>query len=187
MKNTSNIQTLTERLNNFPCHWEMNSNQSTWDEGFSENKKLTKAFEGLTTDELIQIKSETTLPTEMIDRYFAEFFQNLPLPATEAKASVNRSQIFTDAWYFFNKGIYETFSEALKAAWKRNRIINALKSGTIALKFRKTSGEIRIANATLKLATEYKAKTEAKYTPDVIKFVTADGWRSARIERILAA
>lgn len=65
----------------------------------------------------------------------------------------------------------------------------ALRSGIVNLKFRKTTGEIRIAVATLKLAMDYTSKAPAKYTPDVIKFFdqTVDGWRSCRIERIIAA
>jgi len=189
VKNTSNLQDLITRLNNFPTHYEMNSMQSKWDAGNDERWSLDKAFSKLSKDELIQIKSETTLSPEMIDRYYAEFFSDLPEPKTEAKASVNRSEIFKAAWYYFKiKGIYETFSNALKAAWAKAKIMIALRAGNVTLKFRKSSGEIRTAIATLKLDTPYTPKTKSIQNPDVIKFFEIDnGWRSCRIERVLSA
>lgn len=120
-------------------------------------------------------------------RYFD--LDQLPAPVVQAQAKINRSEIFKSAWYFIAKGIYETFSEALKAAWKKAKIMIKLRTGVVTLKFRKTTGEIRTAVATLKLDTPHTPKAPAKYTPDVIKFFdrSVDGWRSCRIERILAA
>lgn len=141
-----------------------------------------------------------TIPTERLETEddFSEYdltpqdlinFVNNHIPEAALVAVSIRSKVFKAAWYYFNKGIYETFSEALKAAWKKAKIMIALRAGIVTLKFRKTTGEIRTAVATLKLDTPYTPKAPAKYTPDVIKFFdqSVDGWRSARIERIIAA
>jgi hypothetical protein len=146
---------------------------------------LNRILKELSTEELLQLKSETTLSSEMIDRYFKDFFQDLP----EAKPVSIRSKVFTAAWYFLRKGIYENMSQALKAAWKAIKIKAAMKTSVVTLKFRKTDGTIRIAQATLNLSTPYIAKKEDKYTPDVLKFYdqSVEAWRSARIERIIAA
>jgi hypothetical protein len=186
MRNTSTLREITNRLNNFSNHsfYEMRESRK-YDEGNREYNQLKRILKELTTDELIQIKSETTLSTEMMDRYFKDFFQDLK----EEKPVSIRSKVFKAAWYYIRKGIYENMSQALKAAWKAIKIKVAMLTGTVTLKFRKTTGEIRTALATLKFDTPYTPKTAAKYTPDVLKFYdkSVEGWRSARIERILAA
>jgi len=128
--------------------------------------------------------SEYDLTKEDLIKYL-----NNHLQEAAQKAVSMRSKVFKAAWYYFNKGIYESFGEALKVSWSAMRIKAAMMTGEVVLKFRKTTGEIRTAIATLKLDTEYTPKAPAKYTPDVLKFYdkSVEGWRSARIERIIAA
>lgn len=116
-------------------------------------------------------------------------FVNKSIPEAAIEAVSLRSKVFRAAWYYYKKNIYDNFSDSLRAAWKAMKIKAAMLTKTITLKFRKTTGEIRTAAATLKLGVNYTPKAPAKYTPDVIKFYdqSVDGWRSCRIERILAA
>jgi len=100
-----------------------------------------------------------------------------------------KSNVFKTAWYYMKKGIYTTFSECLKAAWKAVKIIASLRSGIVSFSYRKATGEIRQAKGTLN-NDHYQfsgkgVRKEAK--PDAIKYfdLDSDAWRMFRIERLI--
>lgn len=181
MKNQ--IQTLADKINTHDIHACMSDDSSKWDAEQILFNQINSGLKELSLEDLHDLAGMIKHDSRL--RYF-DLNELEPLP----KPQSIRSKVFTAAWYFFNKGIYETFGQSLKAAWKAIKLKAAMLTSVVILKFRKTDGTIRTALATLKLDTEYKPKrSAAKYTPDVIKFFdrTVDGWRSARIERIIAA
>lgn len=62
---------------------------------------------------------------------------------------VNKSKLFKIAHAILRKGQVETFSQALKAAWKAVKIYTRMLVGTVEFTFRKVNGEIRKAVGTL--------------------------------------
>ena len=100
-----------------------------------------------------------------------------------------KSIIFKDAWTYFKKNLFLTFSEALKAAWKAYKLKLALKSGKVSITFQKASGEITTRIATLSSDLFAYQSTTTSRTPksDLIKFysLTDEGFRACRIERLL--
>ena len=102
---------------------------------------------------------------------------------------MNKSEIFKSAWSYLKANIVTTFSEALKLAWKRFKLILSLKKGISYFSYRKANGTLREAIGTLREGNfEYVFKTEGgKERFDVIKYfdIESKGWRSCRIERLV--
>lgn len=114
-----------------------------------------------------------------------EFTANLEL-VVEPKV---KSTIMTTAWSFVKKGIYNTISEALKASWRKHKLVTKMKKGIAHFTFRKKNGELREAIGTLREGNfEYKSKGNKDSNYDVVKYfdVVADAFRSFRIERLVA-
>ena len=104
-------------------------------------------------------------------------------------SKISKSNIFKNAWYYFKKGIYTSFSECLKAAWRSFKIKSLLLKGKVSFTYRKATGEIRHAIGTLNESLyEFTAKgvRRAEY-PDNVKYydLEKDSWRMFRIERFL--
>ncbi len=100
-----------------------------------------------------------------------------------------KTLVFKTAWECYKKGIFGTFSEALRKAWKIEKMKKALRAGKLEFSFRKDNGEIRKAVGTLNSEMfTYEVKS-AEVTPklDVVKYwdLEAEGFRSFRIERAL--
>jgi len=97
----------------------------------------------------------------------------------------------TNAWSFFKKGIFKTFSEALKAAWAKWNVVTKLLDGRVSFTFRKANGEIREAIGTTNGQLFDYAATGNNYRkelPDVIPYfdLEKDSWRAFRIERLMS-
>lgn len=109
-------------------------------------------------------------------------------PTTKTPTALSR--IMKTAWFYFKKGIYTTFSESLKAAWKCYRIKTALLNGVVSFSFRKATGEIRQAKGTLNNNHyTFTGKGVRKHSkPDAIKYydLEKDAWRMFRIERLVS-
>lgn len=100
-----------------------------------------------------------------------------------------RSNIFRTAWYFYRKGLFQTFGDALKAAWKRFKAVKVLASGAVAMVYRKADGLIREAKGTLrKDVLAFYPTNSKKSNPDVIAYWDLEkmAWRAFRIERLIS-
>jgi len=101
-----------------------------------------------------------------------------------------KKQVMTTAWNFFKNNIYATFSEALKAAWKRIKLVAALKSGIAYFSFTKKDGSIREAIGTLNPTNfTYTAKgTAKKINLTIVKYwdIEKRAYRSLKIENLLS-
>jgi hypothetical protein len=102
---------------------------------------------------------------------------------------MNKSELFRQAWQMKKAGTYTTFSEALKAAWKRWKLTNRLKSGVVSFSFTKEDGSLRIALGTLESGRfEYtpKGNGERKPNPNVVKYfdLEKNAIRAVRLDRL---
>lgn len=182
MKNL--IQSLANQINNFDTFYMMSDDSRVYDKWTRIKSELNSKVSSLSLEEKHELKSQ--IEDEMNFSHFGlKDLEALP----ETKKESPKSSIFKAAWYFFKKGIYTSFSEALKAAWRRFKVIRKLASGQLEFTFRKGTGEIRKAIGTLNIQTKPRSTKEAKYTPDVIAYydIESDGWRRFRIERLIAA
>ncbi len=180
------MKNLTDRINNFDFFYEMSDSHEVYDRGNKEEKSIKAELSSLNENELREVLTGLDNSNmEWINRYFKSYFENI-------KPVSSRSKIFTSAWYYFKKGIYSTFSECLKAAWRAYKLTKRLRSGIIHFTYRKATGEIRQATGTLidsvvKTANKKGVRKEANL--DTVKYfdVEKDAWRMFRIERLLTA
>jgi len=102
---------------------------------------------------------------------------------------MNKSSIFRTAWELFKSHLFTSFSQALKAAWQRAKLIAKMRSGIAYFSFRKANGEVREAIGTLREGNfSYKAKgSQRKSNPAVVAYwdVERNAFRSFRIESLL--
>jgi hypothetical protein len=101
-----------------------------------------------------------------------------------------KSQLFTTAWALFKDGLFGSFSESLKAAWNKAKLLKALKSGVAYFKFRKQDGTEREAIGTLNGANiQYAAKGTGKSSDKVglVKFwdIEKRAFRSLNIDTFI--
>ena len=166
----------------------MSDSNSKYTKGRETENQINSILESLSPEDCKEVLKGITVDIDFVNRYFKSHFENLPEDAPESKSAL--SKIMTNAWYYFKKSIYVSFSECLKAAWKAYRVTIALMKGETVFTYRKSTGELREAIGTLS-NDRYQfnnkgVRVEAK--PDVIKYfdITADGWRSFRIERLIS-
>ena len=113
-----------------------------------------------------------------------EYVDALPKPKNETRVTV-----MSTAWAMLKEGLFSTISEALKAAWKRIKLIKSLKSGVAYFAYAKATGELREAIGTLRSGNfSYEAKTDGKYSKvHVVKYfdLQAKAFRSCRVDRLI--
>lgn len=88
---------------------------------------------------------------------------------------VNKSKLFKIAWAIIKKSEATTFSDALRKAWKAEKIIIGMLIGKVEFVFRKLNGEVRKAIGTLTgfdytPSGKVKSEEEKKRNMDVILF-----------------
>ncbi len=181
-----NLQTLAEKINNFNSFYEMSDCHNRYMDGESKNAEIKEELKNLSNRELIELRSLITKSEDIVNRYWGEYFENLePEPTTENPKSI----IFKNAWYYFKKGIYVSFGECLRAAWKAYKAVKSLSSGIVSLTYRKATGEIRNATGTLNMSfyTPSKKGVRRESKPDTIKYFDLEkqAWRMFRIERLI--
>lgn len=93
-----------------------------------------------------------------------------------------KNKLFKMAWAIVGK--FNSFAEALTAAWKAIKLAAKMKKGVVSFSFTKIDGSIRKAIGTLKyaLATVGKESSNSVLTYFDLE---ANGWRSAKIENII--
>ena len=86
------------------------------------------------------------------------------------------------------KAEFSTWSEALKFAWTKVKLQRSLKEGNVKFVFKKKStGENRLSNGTLKLDTEYTPSAPKKINYFIQKFfdVKKRAWRSLDVRTLI--
>jgi len=100
-----------------------------------------------------------------------------------------RSEIFKDAWAYSKKGLFDTFSECLKRAWMKYRIIQEMKTGMKEFWYvKKSTNTTRQALGTLKEdLIDYEFKGSEREVRDVITYwdMMRGAFRSFRIENYI--
>lgn len=101
-----------------------------------------------------------------------------------------KKELFQTAWALFKKGMFETFGQALKAAWNRIKLVAKLKSGLVYFRFQKEGGEIRNAIGTLNAVNfQYTTKSENKSSngAELVKYwdVEKRSFRAVRMDRFV--
>ncbi len=183
----STTHTLEERINTFDRYYMMSDDHGVYREWSSKEHNIRKEISELSDVEKFELSQKIT--NELNKEYFGLTGLVDPTPRVEEKSS--RSKVFTNAWSYFRKGIYLTFSECLRAAWKAYRVLRSLKGGIVSLTYRKSTGEIKTTTGTLN-GDHFQYNNKGVRKPsasDVVKYfdLQADGWRSFRIERLIAA
>ena len=104
---------------------------------------------------------------------------------------IMKSEVFKTAWQFFKENLFNSFSECLKAAWQRIKLVTRLRAGLAYFSFRKTNGETREAIGTLNTTNyNYQPKSNGqrrKSSLMVVKFwdIEKRAFRSLRIDRFI--
>jgi len=205
MTNTQTTTDLADRINEFPFFWEMKSDQRKWDAGCREDKALKSELDKLSPMELKAVFSEVTTDMEFVNRYFKAYFDNLPTEPTEVATGEassdnevqpseapksNLSTIMANAWSFYKGGLFNSFSEALKAAWGRFKLVSMLRDGIAYFSFTKADGSHRDAIGTLRNGNyQYDSKgSTAKQNPAQVKYfdVEKQAFRSLNISQLLS-
>ena len=104
---------------------------------------------------------------------------------------MNRSEIFKAAWYYFKKGLFETFGDCQKKAWEYFKVKDCLKNGIVNFTYiKKSNSQIRKAVGTLKAEHfEYEFQgTNKKYNPEILKYydLMRSAWRSFSIKNYVS-
>lgn len=94
-----------------------------------------------------------------------------------------KTKLFKTAWALIGK--YNSFSEALTAAWKAIKLNVKMKSGVINFDFKKVDGSIRQAVGTLMNVPAIKGVKAPSLTSLTYFDVEANYWRSAKIENLI--
>ena len=96
----------------------------------------------------------------------------------------------TTAWNFFKSNIFSTFSDALKAAWKRVKLIAKLRAGIAYFSFTKKDGSIRKAIGTLNPTNfTYTVKGGIKKVNlAIVKYwdIEKRAYRSLKVENLIS-
>lgn len=181
-----NLQSLTDQINSFDYFYEYSDDSRRYGPAKRIEKSINEELAALSIEDLHAIKKDLTKDMEHVLRYFKSF-ENLPEPREEKS---HLSQIMTNAWFYMKKGIFATFSDCLKAAWKAYKMLSRLRTGIVGFTFRKATGQIREAKGTLNSDQfTFKGKgTRKEYGPDAIRYfdLAKDAWRTFRIERLIS-
>ena len=113
----NNTTALAERINSFNFYYEMSDDNGKWLIANREEEEIIAELSTLSTEELREVKASFTADEGEINRYFSEFFANLPEPTPEpvkeTKVKSTHSRVFIAAWAMFKEELFKTFGEAL--------------------------------------------------------------------------
>jgi WYL_2, Sm-like SH3 beta-barrel fold len=101
-----------------------------------------------------------------------------------------KKELFKAAWQMLKENLFTTFSEALKAAWNRFKLLAQLKKGIAYFSFKKADGSTRVAVGTLRNDNfSYESKGTDKVAKiGLVKFwdVENRAFRSLNIENFIS-
>ena len=176
---------LANRLNSFDYFFAMSDSSKVWDKWSHEKSLIKSDLKTLSVEYMIELKKMVTIDDKMLYRHFSEFRGLVDAPITKSM----KSQVFTTAWDLLKAGLVDTMSKALTLAWKRVKVLSALREGVAYFSYKKVSGELREAIGTLRsgnFSYVYKKSMKAARL-DVIKYfdIEVRGWRSFRLDRLV--
>jgi len=129
---------ITNQINTFDFFYEMSDSDKTYRDGRRNEQEIKTELSKLSNSELIEVKKGLTVDMDNVNRYFDLSTTEEPVNDSELKTDSTpltvckksfKSELFTKAWELFRCESIETFSEALKLAWRRSKVLEALKSG----------------------------------------------------------
>lgn len=190
---TAQLTTMIER---FDYAYAYCDNDGQYQAAKQQEKEIFAALETITADQAAEIFNSLRheyFKTAQFGKVLASMMpaptpEPTPEPQTEApKKNSKKVALFQNAWTMFKAGLFNSFAEALKAAWQRLKVTNGLKSGVLTFVYIKTDGSIRKATGTL-TGLNYEAKGSQKQNiPQVVKYfdLEAQSFRSFRIDRFI--
>jgi len=98
-------------------------------------------------------------------------------------------EIMNAAWSFIKKGFFTNLSDALKASWKRIKVIRELKQGAFKFSYAKACGEVREAVGTLHPSALYGISTMKDQSSfNLVSYfdLEKEDWRQFDITRFIA-
>ena len=101
-----------------------------------------------------------------------------------------KSTVFSTAWEYIKNGLFTSFSEALRFAWAKVKLLAKLKKGVVSFQFiKKTDNTTRTAKGTLSSDLfSYESKgSDRKKTGTMVTFwdVENNGFRSFDITNFI--
>jgi len=177
---------LINRINSIDPHYHMSDDHTVWTKWNNEEKSIQAELKKLSNEEVREVAAglNDNGKLSFTGSKVVEYVDALPKPKNETKVTV-----MSTAWAMLKEGLFSTISEALKAAWKRIKLIKSLKSGVAYFAYAKATGELREAIGTLRSGNfSYEAKTDGKYSKvHVVKYfdLQAKAFRSCRVDRLI--
>lgn len=145
---------------------------------------IKTAITELSHTELIELKAAIS------ESKAAHFKLDDLIEASKPVVKSEMSKLMSNAWAMLKAGLFTTLSDALKAAWRKAKLVQQLKNGIARFSFLKADNTVRNAIGTLKNGNfTYKTKSTGKANnAAVIKYfdMEKNSWRSCRIDRLLS-
>ena len=98
---------------------------------------------------------------------------------------MNLSTIMSNAHYFWSIGLFMTWSECLKASWRRAKISKQLKAGVVKFDYIKKDKTLRraIGSVNTSLFDQLPKGTGIPTKPEIVKYFDFEkqSWRSFRL------
>lgn len=186
MITAQNIITL---INSFDSTYMMSDSSQVYSDGQTQEREIIALLESASNDTLIEVRNSINLSSRFLEIPFGKYFEGLT--EATAKPQSKLSKIMSTAWEMFRAELFPSFSQALKAAWAKYRLVTDLKNGIARFSFIKADGSTRNAIGTLRNGNfKYNSKgSTKKLQSHVVRYfdIVADGFRSVRIDRLIAA
>jgi hypothetical protein len=177
---------LINRINSIDPHYDMSDDHTVWTKWNNEEKAIQSELKRLSNEEVREVAGGLNENGKLsfTGSVVVDHVESLPKPKNETRVTV-----MSTAWAMLKKGLFATISEALKAAWKRIKLIKSLRSGVAYFAYAKATGELREAIGTLRHGNfSYEAKTDKKNgNVHVVKYfdLQAQAFRSCRVDRLI--
>jgi hypothetical protein len=182
---------IINAINSLDYDYCMIDNQREYSHHANLNWSINNAIKTVTPEQAVEIYNgikDSKKGLSHAKALLAMFPEPTPTPEpSQAKTASNKVALFNNAWSMFKQGLFVSFAQALKAAWKRLKVVAGMKSGIVQFEYIKTDGSIRLAKGTL-TGFDYTTKTtDQKVKPEIVKYfdIEAQSFRSFRIDRFI--
>lgn len=192
MENSTQILDL---IKSFDSTYMMSDDSTVYSDGKAQEIEIHSLLKEASNDTLIEVRNSIDLTDRFLKVPFGRYFENLnevvSVKSTGTEPKSKLSEIMSTAWAMFKSELFESFGLALKASWSKYKLVQSLKNGIARFSYIKSDGSTREAIGTLRNGNfHYKPKgSTKKENSHVVKYfdVVANGFRSLRIDRLIAA